>query len=593
MSHPLLDLYDPLGSITKEVVVARSNTAKAAWTLLTDIVKDNKRSRTFSLKAEFPSIKLGTLSMEAYFQKIDSLVTILTSLGFIVNDEDVVHYAVEGLPEKYNQVCGYMHYQDTFLDLMIIRSLLIMEEMRLKSKADALLMDFSSPMALMTESRNPRRSSSTPQVKPWKPCFHFAKGTCRFRDGCRFVHDANMKNTNNHGVVTKESTTDELFAKLLERLGMNNKLHAPFKNTSKTTRPSTVQHVNPTAYYASPTSGPHYNPSVHYGSQSNIVGPPPGFRLQPPGPTIPVRVVGPTAASEQATVLPNAFTGKLYNDLNAEVSMLERLYVASRDGAAEDTSDISLDIKRSSSAHSKVRSKIQSPLLSETKSILEHERQSLEMVKKESKRYFDQLQKQDLYDQLKNVLQKFILKLKGKRIVVTEEALIMFHLGFHDEEANLLKAKFIQVDTLKNDLNDAKSQTDADMEDLSNYPPSPPIYKWMINCHSEIPVLRCNGIPVNIQVQEPLEKTENNYKQLKTNMKRIKRDIALLETEIENTKEEINKLIEASFIEFRSAFQAISSAMLPNFEAGLTLVGSSIVDHGFQICCTWQNCWDL
>nr|GEX41450.1 hybrid signal transduction histidine kinase M [Tanacetum cinerariifolium] len=149
-----------------------TTTAKAAWNLLTDIVKDNKRSCTFALKVELPSIKHGTLSIEAYFQKIDSLVIILTSLGSIVNDEDVVHYAVEGLPEKYNQVCGYMHYQDTFPDLKKVRSLLITEEMRLKSKDDALLMDSSSPMDLMTESGNPRRSSSTPQVKPWKPCFH-------------------------------------------------------------------------------------------------------------------------------------------------------------------------------------------------------------------------------------------------------------------------------------------------------------------------------------------------------------------------------------------------------------------------------------
>nr|GEY25065.1 retrotransposon Gag domain, retroviral aspartyl protease [Tanacetum cinerariifolium]GEY25260.1 retrotransposon Gag domain, retroviral aspartyl protease [Tanacetum cinerariifolium] len=147
-------------------------TAKAAWNLLTDIVKDNKRSRTFVLKVELPSIKHSTLSMEAYFQKIDSLVIILTSLGSIVNDEDVVYYAVEGLPEKYNQVYGYMHYQDTFPDLKKVRSLLITEEMRLNSKADALLMDSSSPMDLMTESGNPRRSSSTPQVKPWKLCFH-------------------------------------------------------------------------------------------------------------------------------------------------------------------------------------------------------------------------------------------------------------------------------------------------------------------------------------------------------------------------------------------------------------------------------------
>nr|GEW73912.1 hypothetical protein [Tanacetum cinerariifolium] len=72
-------------------------------------------------------------------------------------------------------------------------------------------------------------------------------------------------------------------------------------------------------------------------------------------------------------------------------------------------------------------------------------------------------------------------------------------------------------------------------------------------------------------------------------MKRIKRDIALLETEIKNTEEERNRLIETSFLEFRSAFQAIASAMLPNLEADLTLVGSSIVDHGFQICYTGTN----
>nr|GEU85705.1 putative reverse transcriptase domain-containing protein [Tanacetum cinerariifolium] len=211
-----------------------------------------------------------------------------------------------------------------------------------------------------------------------------------------------------------------------------------------------------------------------------------------------------------------------------------------------------------------------------------------------------------------------------------------------------------KVETLKKDLYDAKSQRDADMENLSSCPPSPTIYKRMVSCHSEISVLQesrktlthkedhsrsCiskmnnlirehpwipsnenlfgidgaydyinevpstawetwqelriqktyNGIPVNIQVQEPLKKAENDYKQLKRNMKRIKWDIALLETEIENTEEERNKLIETSFLEFRSAFQAISSAMLPNLEADVTLVGSSIVDHGFQICYTGTN----
>ncbi|GJS27462.1 ribonuclease H-like domain-containing protein [Tanacetum coccineum] len=122
---------------------------------------------------------------------MDTLVNILTSLGAHVNDDYVVHYAIEGLLETYNQVCGYMHWKDTFPDLKTARTLLITKEMRLKSKALALPMDSSSPMVLVAESGNNRRSSSTPQVKSSRPCFNYAKGTCRFGDSCRYVHDPN------------------------------------------------------------------------------------------------------------------------------------------------------------------------------------------------------------------------------------------------------------------------------------------------------------------------------------------------------------------------------------------------------------------
>ncbi|GJW22541.1 hybrid signal transduction histidine kinase M, partial [Tanacetum coccineum] len=106
-------LFTLSDSLRARFVVARPKTAKEAWALIFDIVKDNKRSRANALKAELRSIKLGAQSMESYFQKIDSIVTILTSLDARVNDEDVVHYALEGLPDTYNSVCSYMHWKDT------------------------------------------------------------------------------------------------------------------------------------------------------------------------------------------------------------------------------------------------------------------------------------------------------------------------------------------------------------------------------------------------------------------------------------------------------------------------------------------------
>nr|GEY42907.1 hybrid signal transduction histidine kinase M [Tanacetum cinerariifolium] len=143
-------LSDPLQA---RLVVERPKYDKEAWDLISDIVKDNKRSRTNALKAELRSIKLGDQSMKSYFRKIESIVTILTSLDSYINDEDVVHYALQGLPDKYDQVCGFMHFKDTFLDFKMARSMLIAKEMRLLSKSLALPVDssFASPMVLMAE----------------------------------------------------------------------------------------------------------------------------------------------------------------------------------------------------------------------------------------------------------------------------------------------------------------------------------------------------------------------------------------------------------------------------------------------------------
>ncbi|GKA77497.1 ribonuclease H-like domain-containing protein [Tanacetum coccineum] len=92
--------------------------------------------------------------MEAYFRKIESIVAILTILDSPVNDEDVVHYDFEGLSDKYDQVCGIMHHKDTFLDLKTARSMLITEEMHLKSKYHYLLVDSSSSSPLFVRDNN-------------------------------------------------------------------------------------------------------------------------------------------------------------------------------------------------------------------------------------------------------------------------------------------------------------------------------------------------------------------------------------------------------------------------------------------------------
>ncbi|GJS47269.1 hybrid signal transduction histidine kinase M [Tanacetum coccineum] len=99
-----LDLSFLVCVLRTRLVVARPKSTKEARGLISEIVRDNKRSHTNSLKAELRSIKQGDQSMESYFQKVDSLINILTSLEAHVNDEDVVHYVLDGLPDTYNHV---------------------------------------------------------------------------------------------------------------------------------------------------------------------------------------------------------------------------------------------------------------------------------------------------------------------------------------------------------------------------------------------------------------------------------------------------------------------------------------------------------
>nr|GEW42142.1 hybrid signal transduction histidine kinase M [Tanacetum cinerariifolium] len=175
------------------IIVVYNDTVKA-WYLTTDIFKDNKWSRTITLKAELRSLKLGDLSIDAYFRKIESIAIILTSLGSPVSSDDVVTFALEGLSDKYENVFDIGTHREPFLDLKTACFLLTTEEMRLKYKSQALPVDSSSSshMILLAESGNTRRSSA-PQVKSWRSCYNFAKGSCRFGNACKFVHDDSVK----------------------------------------------------------------------------------------------------------------------------------------------------------------------------------------------------------------------------------------------------------------------------------------------------------------------------------------------------------------------------------------------------------------
>ncbi|GKB74365.1 hypothetical protein Tco_0935777 [Tanacetum coccineum] len=93
---------------------------------------------------ELWSLKLGDLSSDAYFCKIESITIILTSLESPFINDDVVTNSLEGLPDKNENVFEIIVYREPFLDLKAVPLMLTAEEIRLNSRSQALRIDSSS-----------------------------------------------------------------------------------------------------------------------------------------------------------------------------------------------------------------------------------------------------------------------------------------------------------------------------------------------------------------------------------------------------------------------------------------------------------------
>ncbi|GJW33715.1 ribonuclease H-like domain-containing protein [Tanacetum coccineum] len=152
-------------SLRKRLVDLNPTTTKDAWTYIEAIFQDNKRPRALALKAELRNLKLGDLSIDGYFQKIESIVSVLNGLGSPLSNDDVVTFALEGLPSTYETIFAVIVSREPFPDLKTVRSLLTTHEMRL----------------------NARRGPSLEKVN--NPCWSFAKGSCRFGDACKYLHN--------------------------------------------------------------------------------------------------------------------------------------------------------------------------------------------------------------------------------------------------------------------------------------------------------------------------------------------------------------------------------------------------------------------
>lgn len=203
-------------ALQSRVIKAKPKTAKDAWDLVEKIFLDNKRTRTVALKGELRVIQMGDLTADAYFRKIESIVTHLSDLGSSMPDEDIVTYAINGLSPKFANLATIIAHRDPFPNFDTMRSMVVTEEMRLHSQSlpSSTSTTSAAPHVLLAEASNPhtgpdsrlnnRDSRNTTRTEV---CRNFGRGYCRWGSSCRYLHDSSRAgNSGSNGNVRSNSS---------------------------------------------------------------------------------------------------------------------------------------------------------------------------------------------------------------------------------------------------------------------------------------------------------------------------------------------------------------------------------------------------
>nr|GEW88399.1 ribonuclease H-like domain-containing protein [Tanacetum cinerariifolium] len=291
----------------------------AEWTKIDFII----RSWIFSTLA--PSLRKHlvdlnpTTAKDAWTYIAAYIVSILNCLGSPLSNDDVVTFALEGLPSTYKKISIVIVSREPFLDLKTVRSLLTTHEMRQKSRIQNPLVDatFASPMVLLTKSNtNAWRGPSLEKVN--NPCWSFIKGSCLFGDACNYLHnDVHDKSTllprtsGSASSVPDVTRSDlDIMQSLLAKFGLNT------PNTSTPLLQSLIRFMS--LLWGSVSDGVTTARGLLSTAGGSASSPPQGVHLVPGPSQPPVQFtwlfVSGSQGLGQATLLPNAFNTTTLQD---------------------------------------------------------------------------------------------------------------------------------------------------------------------------------------------------------------------------------------------------------------------------------------
>ena len=135
------------------------NTASRIWKVILNRYTSISRSSIVNLKCELNSIKKNSDSVTQYLQKIKEARDKLVSVGVFIDDEEILHIILQGLPSDFHSFTSAMLTKNEAVRFEELHTLMKIEEDLLKSA-----MDNSKEIAhmAMVANKNSQSSFNTP-----------------------------------------------------------------------------------------------------------------------------------------------------------------------------------------------------------------------------------------------------------------------------------------------------------------------------------------------------------------------------------------------------------------------------------------------
>ena len=146
-------------------------------------------SHVLILRDELMSIKKVSESMDSFFQRIKEVRDKLGAVAVCVDEEELIHLALEALPPEYDAFCSAIRTRNDVLTIEELNTLLNAEERSIKKRSNHSIFRDSTSFAMAVNQFNQNFAKGRGKARNNRGRGNGRGGGNQFSSGGQFYHN--------------------------------------------------------------------------------------------------------------------------------------------------------------------------------------------------------------------------------------------------------------------------------------------------------------------------------------------------------------------------------------------------------------------